>query len=481
MCSEAHTTVSRRRDKREKLSFASTQSYIGSERLRGGLGSPKSIGEDDDFLRSRIVTSQQQDFDIVKVLPMIGVLLVAVCAGMAYFGFRGRTSVVGIDLGTTYSVVAVRATGGGIGEVEVVQDFDTFDGKPSRIVPSVVYYPPYPGARPIVGSKAKDIIQTDPSNVIYNAKRFIGRDFSHPAVKQQAAFQDFKVLGAGDSGESIGFKTTNGTVVTPEVVGSHVLGHLLSLARDHLGHNQVKSAIIAVPAKFDQKQREATAAAFKLSGLKVTRMLEEPTAAAIAYGLHRKDNVHHILVYDFGGGTLDVSVLHVSDGYVEVIGTHGDDRLGGADFDTAIAEFLMDKYKKYMHEEEGCEGGEVPRCTRSDLFPLSERIKISMSSADESSATCLSNECKPVTLTLSKDEYSSVIKPLLSRSSRPIHDVLEDLDMTVEDIDEVVMVGGTSRMPMVREVVKKELKKDELNVHIDPDITVAYGCASVID
>ena len=267
---------------------------------------------------------------------------------MAFSGFRGRTSVVGIDLGTTYSVLAVRATGGGIGKVEVVPDYSNAISTSSPIVPSVVYYPDGRNQNSkIVGRKAKVMIGSDPRNVIYNAKRFIGRDYNDPAVSPHAKFHAFGVVPPPPSNATtpslsgVAFQLSSSQILSPEEVGSHVVSHLLDNAKKYLGHAQITTAVVAVPAKFNAKQRRATALAFNLAGLKVARMLEEPTAAAIAYGLHRKDNVHHILVYDFGGGTLDVSVLHVSDGYVDVIGSEGDDLLGGADFDRAVGESCL--------------------------------------------------------------------------------------------------------------------------------------------
>ncbi|GMH69149.1 hypothetical protein TrRE_jg9422, partial [Triparma retinervis] len=175
-------------------------------------------------------------------------------------------------------------------------------------------------------------------------------------------------------------------LVTPPEVGSEVVKYLLSQVSLHLGHTAVTTAVIAVPAKFNSKQREETAKAFKLAGLKVARVMDEPTAAALAYGLHRSPSVHHILVYDYGGGTLDVSVLHVSDGYVEVIGTEGDDRLGGGDFDHEIGEWI---WGQVMGEDERVRSGRVSSCgfggttgvewcTREDLKVMAERIKIEM-------------------------------------------------------------------------------------------------------
>ena len=419
----------------------------------------------------------------------------------------------------------MRASKGGSGDVEIVFDRNTYEGRPSPLIPSVVFYPGGRGHKSgeevVVGSKAKSMINVKPRNVIYNAKRFIGRNWIEPSIKSQSSSHNFQVSenvmtnnnkNITLSGMNFVIDDTNRNItLSPEQVGSHILTHLLDILKLHLGHGQVKNAVVAVPAKFNTQQRQATGLAFKLAGLKVTRMLEEPTAAALAYGLHRKPGVDHILVYDFGGGTLDVSVLHVSEGFVEVIGSSGDDLLGGADFDVSVAEFIKDKYgevfKSSVDDEDICYSngdchnknndndstaagevtydsiGSTPFCTNANLFPISEKLKIILSNSQNiATEQCLSlTNNEKVSLTITLDEYNKAVAPLLNRASQPIIDVLEELELTSEDIDEVVMVGGTSRMPQVRELVKKTLDKGSLNTSIDPDITVAYGCASVID
>jgi molecular chaperone DnaK (HSP70) len=202
-------------------------------------------------------------------LPLLGLLLVLVPTLLAYSGFRGRASVVGIDLGTTFSVVAVRATQGGIGAVEVIRDPAT--GSP--IVPSAVYYPPSPSLPPRVGAAARQLIRSSPLAVIYNAKRFIGKPAGDATVAPQAAKQAFPVVPAPPG---VAFELPNGTRVSPERVGADVVKHLLSLAALHLGHDRIAAAVIAVPAKFSREQREATADAFRSAGLRVARVREDP-------------------------------------------------------------------------------------------------------------------------------------------------------------------------------------------------------------
>jgi molecular chaperone DnaK (HSP70) len=309
-----------------------------------------------------------------------------------------------------------------------------------------------------------------------------------------------------------------------------VINHLARITQDFLGHGNVKSAVICVPAKFNQLQRQETVTAFRNAGITVARIVEEPTAAALAYGLHRKQGVDHILVYDFGGGTLDISLLHVSEGFVDVMGSDGDDRLGGTDFDVAIAHYLLlqrggneivHTVAIVLHQlEQAVQAAdledvlsaqcpalhETPLCTMSSFHTIGEQLKIRLSEAysPDQEAT-VSAEClglpdddansgsaewtvetfcaslQPVTLTLNSSEFSQIAQPLLDRSIVPVTRLLTDLDLSAADIDEIVMVGGTTRMPQIRQLVQDVFSVSQLNIHIDPDITVAYGAASVID
>jgi molecular chaperone DnaK (HSP70) len=274
-------------------------------------------------------------------------------------------------------------------------------------------------------------------------------------------------------------------------------------------YSSLTSAVIAVPAEFSAEQRIATVDAFKLAGIKVTRILEEPTAAALAYGLDQKEGVEHILVYDFGGGTLDISVLRVSpDGFVDVIGSSGDSELGGVDFDIHVADYLLEKEKDALLEGDGHTKCDVEvgthLCTETSIRTMSERMKIKLSQLQDGSEDqkvsvqeeCLTiskdqaigdnDVCKSLvshTINLTLEEYDQSVSELYDRSVLPIRDVLKDLDMKPEDIDEVVMVGGTTRMPQIRKLIKEEFSGviEDLNTQIDPDLTVAYGAASVID
>lgn len=395
---------------------------------------------------------------LLPSLVGVGILVFAI---LAQRGFRGRVSVAGIDLGTTNSVLCVQTLSKGVGDISCVPDTN---GSP--IVPSVVSFLevherpvgpstkiksllyPHP-SQVVVGYQAKPRIDSHPHHTLYHAKRVLGKSMTDPEVIQFQKEVDF-VIGTSlttsttnnnnkntnnnhdndnnDNNSSIVFAIAKDTTpshqqqhdqeqqqqqqyhtddyytVSPQQVGGYVVYHLLQLAQKALGHSNIKGAVIAVPAKFTPYQRQLTAQAFQLAGLQVHRILEEPTAAALAYGLHRKPNVDKILVYDFGGGTLDVSILHVSDGFVDVMGCDGDDTLGGADFDVAIAhhferrhvELLRNLQSYYQHHNQQHQHDDdwnteafiaqcprindtIPLCSVSSFHTLGEAMKIQLS------------------------------------------------------------------------------------------------------
>mmetsp|Transcript_26105 Transcript_26105/g.77253 ORF Transcript_26105/g.77253 Transcript_26105/m.77253 type:complete len:581 (-) Transcript_26105:1626-3368(-) len=560
------TETRRRRSKRDKQ--ATVAAAISARRMQ----QEKKIR----VARRKSVARKKHESDaksggVEALIPsLIGMSLLVVVV-MAKMGFRGRANVAGIDLGTTNSVVCVQAPAKSVGDIECIPD----PSSGSPIVPSVVSFldhinlakpknptgdaelDPHP-SNVVVGSAAKARIDTHPHHTLYHAKRVIGRSFSHETVHDLVQEVEFEVVDSqaeqsrvndDTDDDSVRFRvpyhapdsTGSGTeikshlTVKPQQVGSYIVNHLIQMTKRHLGHDNVRSAVIAIPAKFDQEQRIATIEAFKNAGITVARVLEEPTAAALAYGLDKKDGVNHIMVYDFGGGTLDVSILHVSDGgYVDVMGSDGDDRLGGADFDSAVAHFLLGKdggdgavarvasalkaVEKRLQQEKGgtdldaaedleeilaeaCPVLEVtPACTLSSFHTIGEKLKIALSDHPSGGGVAM-EQClglrasaalpgtveelcallQPVQLTLTSSEYDNAVGELYQKSMLPIRRLLADLNLETDEIDEVVMVGGTTRMPMIRELVRKELGVPSLNTHIDPDLTVAYGAASVID
>uniref|UniRef100_A0A7S4EN10 Uncharacterized protein n=1 Tax=Pseudo-nitzschia australis TaxID=44445 RepID=A0A7S4EN10_9STRA len=508
-----------------------------------------------------------------SLIPSLIGVAVLVMAVMAQRGFRGRASVAGIDLGTTNSVICVQRPSKGVGVIDCVKDPLTN----SPIIPSVVsiydlqrekgdikvgpssktktLLDPHP-TRVVVGHAAKRRIDTHPHQTLYNAKRVLGRPYNDFAVEDLRREVEFRVEeeqlqsqsqnNDGKAGrestpplplEAL-FRVDQDVALSPQQVGGYVVNFLMGLAREFLGHDNVKSAVLAVPAKFDAHQRRRTFEAFKLAGVKVARVLEEPTAAALAYGLHKKEGVEKILVYDFGGGTLDISILHVSEGYCDVMGSDGDDRLGGADFDVLVAHLLAQQHSSVLENfaaygdhdsiinnnkvEDMAESlasscsritDDIPLCSVSSFHTLGEKMKISLSQQQyqqqetngqieedsiiarskclalppftaEVKSSSLQSLCESLygeTLEVSLGEYNKVCQTLFDRSVVPATRLIEDLTLQIEEIDEIVMVGGTTRMPQIRELVRQAFPKAQLNTHIDPDVTVAYGAASVID
>lgn len=432
---------------------------------------------------------------LTSMLPSLGLVVVAVFAMAARAGFRGRPTTAGIDLGTTNSVVCVQTPDEGVGKIECVPD--PFTGSP--VVPSVVSYLDRPEAAPwnphsyvLVGERARRRVVDHPSSTFYHAKRVLGRARDDPAVATLAAEVGFAVENDPDDEQRVLFPLRSShrhhpSSLSPADVGSKVVEWLLAMAAHHSrAYSSLTSAVIAVPAAFDATQRRETVDAFRAAGVKVARVLDEPVAAALAYGLEKKPGVEHALVYDFGGGTLDVSLLRLDSrsGYVEVVGTDGDDDLGGVDFDLALGDFLS-------RRETGRPEAEV----RAAAEPLKIALSEAISRTDDSTTT--TTPIDPTTtvsvtlpacgaeLSVAAAEYDEAVASLYPRSIEPVRRLLKDLDMSHDEVDEVVMVGGTTRMPQIRALVAKEFAdggaEGRLNTEIDPDLTVAYGAASVVD
>lgn len=434
---------------------------------------------------------------LVMTLMALGVVLAAV---LAAYGFKGRVTAIGVDLGTSFSVVGVMKNG----KVQIVTD-----DQERNIFPSVVSY--LDNGKIERFYEAVALGGSNPENTIYNAKRFIGREIDED-VKKYAENHPFHVVFEKSSKYShVGFNITStghgNQLISPERVGTDVLKGLLELTASFIGHNQVNKAVIAVPAKFSSEQRMATADAYKAAGLKVTRVIEEPTAAAIAYDLHKKDSVHHIIVYDFGGGTLDVSLLYVADGSIQVYATDGDDSLGGSDFDICLEHLIIDKLNMRDKSGRGLVDAtldsistkmkmklvlKVSKCRA--LRSIAEQIKKNLSKYTVVELQCDSVEHeayehqgtkKHVTISISRLEFEQEYTPctdLFDRSLAPLARLLEDLEMSPQDVDEVVLVGGSTRVPHVKKLLRDFFdNKVNVNDRIDPDVTVAYGAASIID
>lgn len=368
------------------------------------------------------------------------------------------SKIIGIDLGTTNSCVAVMEGG----EATVIPNAEG-----ARTTPSVVASKD--GER-LVGVPAKRQAVTNPKNTIFSAKRFIGHTAAE--VKEESSKMPFEVK-AGKKGEAeIIFEDKEHR---PAQISAIVLQKLKKDAEDFLGQ-EVKEAVITVPAYFNDSQRQATKDAGKIAGLEVKRIINEPTAAALAYGLDKKDSNQKIAVYDLGGGTFDVSLLELGDGVFEVIATNGDTHLGGDNFDEAIIDFLLEEFKK----QEGID-------LKNDEMALqrikeaAEKAKIELSSATETEVnlpfiTADASGPKHFVMKLSRAKLESLTAKLVERSLEPCKKALKDAKLSASDINEVILVGGMTRMPAVQEAVKSFFGK-EPHKGVNPDEVVAIGAA----
>lgn len=366
--------------------------------------------------------------------------------------------VIGIDLGTTNSVVAVMEGN----EAKVIVNTEG-----ARTTPSVVAYDEK--GEILVGTIAKRQAVTNPENTVYSAKRFVGRRFDEVAGEMKRV--PYKVVGDSKGGAAI---SVRGKTLSPPEISAQVLLKLKKAAEDYLGH-KVTEAVITVPAYFNDAQRQATVDAGKIAGLDVKRIVNEPTAAALAYGLDKK-NEELIIVYDFGGGTFDVSVLEVGDDVVQVISTNGDTHLGGDDVDILIMEWLQSEFKK----DTGIDVSKDKMVTQR-LKDAAEQAKIELSSAVETNInlpflTADASGAKHLQKNLSRAKFEQMIRPLVDRSMVPVRKALEDAKKKVEDINEVILVGGSTRIPLVQEAVKSFFNK-EPHKGVNPDEVVAIGAA----
>ncbi len=368
------------------------------------------------------------------------------------------SKIIGIDLGTTNSVVAIMEGA----EAKVITNSEG-----SRTTPSVVAFT-NSGER-LVGQVAKRQSVTNPRNTIFSIKRFMGRRYDEVSDEMKMVPYDVKQAPNGDCRVNV-----SGKELSPPEISAMVLQKLKAAAEDYLGE-KVERAVITVPAYFNDAQRQATKDAGKIAGLTVERLVNEPTAAALAYGLDKKHD-QTIAVYDFGGGTFDISILEVGDGVVEVKATNGDTHLGGDNIDQRIIEWLLEEFKK----DQGIDLGKDPMAIQR-LKEAAEKAKIELSTAVETEInlpfiTADQSGPKHMNLRLSRAKLEALVQPLLDRSMGPCRQALKDAGLEAKDIDEVVLVGGQTRMPAIQELVKKVFGK-EPNKSVNPDEVVAIGAA----
>jgi len=368
--------------------------------------------------------------------------------------------IVGIDLGTTNSVVAVMEGG----DPAVIT---TAEG--SRLLPSVVAFTKN-GER-LVGQTAKRQAVINAENTVYSIKRFMGRHFNDVAAER--AMVPYEVV-SGPNGDARVRIPINGKTYTPQEISAMILGKLKTDAEAYLGE-PVTQAVITVPAYFNDAQRQATKDAGKIAGLEVLRIINEPTAAALAYGLDKKNN-ETILVFDLGGGTFDVSVLEVGEGVVEVKATNGDTHLGGDDWDQAIVNWVSDEFKR----DQGIDL-RADRQALQRLREAAEKAKIELSSTSETEInlpfiTADASGPKHLNYRLSRSKFEQLTDGLLNRTRTPFEAVLRDAGVTASQLNEIVLVGGATRMPMVQELVR-QLGGKEPHKGVNPDEVVAVGAA----
>ena len=368
--------------------------------------------------------------------------------------------VIGIDLGTTNSCVSI---------MDGTQPKVLENSEGARTTPSMVSFDEENSR--LIGQPAKRQAVTNPENTLFAIKRLIGRPFNDPATKKDIDMVPYSIV-KGKNGDA--YVKASGESYSPSQISAFILQKMKETAEDYLGE-KVEQAVITVPAYFNDAQRQATKDAGKIAGLEVLRIINEPTAAALSYGLEKKEG-KMIAVYDLGGGTFDISILEIGDGVFEVKSTNGDTFLGGEDFDLTLVNFLADEFKK----DNGVDLRE-DKLALQRLKEAAEKAKIELSSASQTEVnlpfiTADQSGPKHLTLKLTRSKLESLVEDLVQRTIAPCKEALKDAGINASEIDEVVLVGGQTRMPKIRETVQEFFEK-EPNMSVNPDEVVAMGAA----
>ena len=368
--------------------------------------------------------------------------------------------VIGIDLGTTNSCVSI---------MDGTQPKVLENSEGARTTPSMVSFDEENSR--LIGQPAKRQAVTNPENTLFAIKRLIGRPFDDPATKKDIDMVPYSIV-KGKNGDA--YVEASGESYSPSQISAFILQKMKETAEDYLGE-KVEQAVITVPAYFNDAQRQATKDAGKIAGLEVLRIINEPTAAALSYGLEKKEG-KMIAVYDLGGGTFDISILEIGDGVFEVKSTNGDTFLGGEDFDLTLVNFLADEFKK----DNGVDLRE-DKLALQRLKEAAEKAKIELSSASQTEVnlpfiTADQSGPKHLTLKLTRSKLESLVEDLVQRTIAPCKEALKDAGINASEIDEVVLVGGQTRMPKIRETVQEFFEK-EPNMSVNPDEVVAMGAA----
>ena len=403
-------------------------------------------------------------FGLLSLLSLSLLLSSTPYAGSAVAAQDKRSeygTVIGIDLGTTYSCVGVQRQG----RVEIIAN-----DQGNRITPSYVAFSK--DDERLIGDAAKNQAAQNPENTIFDAKRLIGRKWGEADVKKDIKHLPFKLV--EKKGKPAIQVTVHGKekVFTPEEISAMVLQKMKDTAESYLGH-KVTHAVVTVPAYFNDAQRTATKDAGTIAGLEVLRIVNEPTAAAIAYGLDKKEGESQIIVYDLGGGTFDVSLLSIDSGVFEVLATAGDTHLGGEDFDNRVSEYLLKQFKKKEDLDASKNKRSVGKLRREV-----ERAKRTLSSQMSTKIEIESFfEGKDLSETLTRAKFEELNADLFRRTLKPVEQVLKDAGVKKDEVDDVVLVGGSTRIPKVQQMLKEFFNGKEPSKGINPDEAVAWGAA----
>src|ERR1700719_4334756 len=368
---------------------------------------------------------------------------------------------IGIDLGTTNSCVAVM-------EGNKARVIENAEG--GRTTPSMVAFTD--DGQVLVGQPAKRQSITNPENTIYAIKRLIGRRYDDPITKKDMEMVPYHIV-PGDNGDA--WVEARGKKYSPSQISAFILTKMKETAEANLG-SAVTQAVITVPACFNDAQRQATKDAGRIAGLDVMRIINEPTAAALAYCLDKKKN-ETVLVYDLGGGTFDVSILDIGDGVVEVRATAGDTHLGGDDFDRRIVDYLGDEFKR----DNGIDLRSDPQALQR-LFEAAEKAKVELSSVTQTTIslpfiTADASGPKHLNTTLMRSTFEQITADLIERTVQPVRQAMSDAKLTEADLDEVILVGGSTRIPAVQNLVRRLTGGKDPNMTVNPDEVVAVGAA----
>ncbi|CAJ0563710.1 unnamed protein product, partial [Mesorhabditis spiculigera] len=371
-------------------------------------------------------------------------------------------TIIGIDLGTTYSCVGVFKNG----RVEIIAN-----DQGNRITPSYVAFTGENGER-LIGDAAKNQLTINPENTVFDVKRLVGRDYKDKSVQEDIKLWPFKIVDKSNKPYVQVKVGKEDKQFTPEEISAMVLIKMKEIAESYLG-KEVKNAVVTVPAYFNDAQRQATKDAGTIAGLNVVRIINEPTAAAIAYGLDKKEGERNILVFDLGGGTFDVSMLTIDNGVFEVLATNGDTHLGGEDFDQRTMEYFIKLYKKKTGKDIRKDHRAVQKLRREV-----EKAKRALSTQHQVKVEVEAMfDGEDFSETLTRAKFEELNMDLFRATLKPVQKVLEDSDLKKTDVHEIVLVGGSTRIPKVQQLIKEFFNGKEPSRGINPDEAVAYGAA----